>query len=222
MIEFLVLLRDVLPCKYCRASYKDFIRGLDPAAFLTSPPAEFGYAPNSRLALARWLFEVHNLVNRKLEKPIPDDFTKKCCSLPWTKGLHEKDAKKVWESALWDVLFTIAWNFHPEPWRQKALLKLFDLLPKVMAGCPMGERLARCLERNPLAPSHMDNLESIKAWLYKIRQACDSRVPSFMKLDEKYESWRSRSCNEKTALNKSLQGKQQKCWCHWRDRLAQT
>ncbi len=56
---FFTSIGDVLPCKYCRDSYSEFIRS-DPDASLKDSDLE------SRDALTKWLYRLHNRVNKKL------------------------------------------------------------------------------------------------------------------------------------------------------------
>ncbi len=51
-----------LPCKYCRQSYSQYY---------ASNPIRL----ESRAELTRWLYDIHNLVNTKLEKPYKDKIT---------------------------------------------------------------------------------------------------------------------------------------------------
>jgi len=48
---------EILPCKYCRISYKKFITELPIDQFL-----------DSRKQLTKWLYRIHNKVNNKLRK----------------------------------------------------------------------------------------------------------------------------------------------------------
>lgn len=57
--EFFIKLGDVLPCRYCRDSYKKFITE-GPTALLIADLA-------SRQTLTHWLYRVHNAVNNKLD-----------------------------------------------------------------------------------------------------------------------------------------------------------
>jgi hypothetical protein len=50
-------LQYTLPCKYCRASFKQFLKELPIEPHL-----------GSRRSLTRWLYEMHNKVNAKLRK----------------------------------------------------------------------------------------------------------------------------------------------------------
>lgn len=50
-------LQYTLPCKYCRASFKDFLEELPIDKFL-----------GCRADITRWLYDIHNKVNAKLRK----------------------------------------------------------------------------------------------------------------------------------------------------------
>lgn len=54
---FFDLLADLLPCKYCRESYKKFIIKLPIDDYL-----------DSRKKLTKWLYKIHNMVNDKLRR----------------------------------------------------------------------------------------------------------------------------------------------------------
>lgn len=56
--QFFYYLGKVLPCKYCRNSYADFFSNNSPLNHLSS-----------RKDLAKWFYDVHNLVNDKLGVP---------------------------------------------------------------------------------------------------------------------------------------------------------
>jgi len=57
--DFFTAVKNVLPCGYCRTSYSDFIAN-DPDVKLTDKDLE------NREALTRWLYRLHNRVNKKL------------------------------------------------------------------------------------------------------------------------------------------------------------
>ena len=54
--EWIHLLEYVLPCKYCRASFHDYIRLQPLTAAIVASPAAF----------SRWMYDIHNRVNGKL------------------------------------------------------------------------------------------------------------------------------------------------------------
>ena len=55
MRDFMSLLPDVLPCKYCRASFTKYSISLDITPFL-----------DSNMRMQEWLYKMHNKVNKKL------------------------------------------------------------------------------------------------------------------------------------------------------------
>jgi hypothetical protein len=55
MREFMSLIPDILPCKYCRASFNKYSASLDITPFL-----------ESKEQLIIWLYKMHNKVNKKL------------------------------------------------------------------------------------------------------------------------------------------------------------
>lgn len=59
--RFITSVGDTLPCRFCRESYKIFIK--------ESPPAL-----ESRDDLAHWLWILHNKVNEKIGKELDSDF----------------------------------------------------------------------------------------------------------------------------------------------------
>lgn len=61
MIDFFNSLANVLPCKYCRESYDEYIK---------ESPIESNLS--TRVELARWLYDIHNKVNYKLGIPLCD------------------------------------------------------------------------------------------------------------------------------------------------------
>lgn len=56
-INFFNLVGDILPCKYCRKSYKIYIKYIP-----------IKYFVDSREGITYWLYNIHNLVNNKIFK----------------------------------------------------------------------------------------------------------------------------------------------------------
>lgn len=89
-LQFLTLMKFILPCKYCRESYTQY-SGEMPPSFPLKP----------------WLYTIHNKVNKKLDKqfPIEEDIFKRRSIVYSSFG----DTNK-----LWDILFILAMN-HDKP-----------------------------------------------------------------------------------------------------------
>ena len=58
-LMFFTSVGNVLPCRYCRESYQDFIKDPDTALNMS--------VMKSRLTLTKWLYDIHNKVNKKLD-----------------------------------------------------------------------------------------------------------------------------------------------------------
>lgn len=57
-LAFFESLGHILPCSYCRESYKVFTKTLPLSRFI-----------KTRMGFAYWLYRIHHLVNMKLNKP---------------------------------------------------------------------------------------------------------------------------------------------------------
>jgi hypothetical protein len=81
--NFFKLVGDVLPCRYCRESYQEFIK---------EPDSKLSYSVlKNRQTLSYWLYSVHNKVNKKLGYSNPsfeevwkkyESFRSKCTKSP--------------------------------------------------------------------------------------------------------------------------------------------
>lgn len=67
MKRFFTLLGDIFPCKYCRQSYKQFLK---------SHPIDSHL--DSRRSLEKWVYTIHNLVNKKTGKNSKPTFSSVC------------------------------------------------------------------------------------------------------------------------------------------------
>lgn len=98
--ELLMMIKDILPCKYCRASSREFI------AKLGVPGKDTG----------KWLYDLHNMVNDKLRKQSREDPSVKDPGPDPSfedvkKHYTDIHSKKPTAVPGRDFLFTIAANF---------------------------------------------------------------------------------------------------------------
>ena len=61
MRDMMNLIPDILPCKYCRASFSKYMANLD-----ITPALE------SRVLMIEWCYKMHNKVNKKLRSQFSD------------------------------------------------------------------------------------------------------------------------------------------------------
>lgn len=197
--SYLVLLKDILPCKYCRASYSNFIEEIPPKNFIETPPSHYKYPKNSRLSIAKWLEIIHDKVNTKLRKDKPQNFLKTCCACD--VGSVQKFCENFWS-----FFFTIVWNYIDEEWRREALTKFVHLLKSILVRCPFGEKIVFAFDQNPLTNDTFASIERMKLWAYSVRKSSNvvcGEVEDFEMINEKYESWRAGGCNEKKKIEKN-------------------
>lgn len=96
-------LRYILPCKYCRQSYRKFIKA--------DPPTK---------PYVKWIWALRNKVNTKLEKPLYE----------WEKFQRRCHVYSSFSSSAtwWDIHFILALNYDPVK-KRKAYDKWFKLIP---------------------------------------------------------------------------------------------
>jgi len=91
-LNFFKLVGNVLPCRYCRESYQDFISQQDTKLDISKL--------KSRYSLVKWLYDIHNKVNKKLSLNCNDSlkqvwdkyesFRSKCTKSPETTNIIKK------------------------------------------------------------------------------------------------------------------------------------
>ena len=143
------MLPFVLPCKFCRASLQEYIE-LDP----------IDTALDSVDSLSRWLWRIHNMVNKKLRDQNisvePDPSYEKVKEF-YTKLLQTGCSQTEFPG--WDFLFSIA-NLHP---RSKAARKSIP-----MPGAPCKDLMPEteknkwnCLEAEERVPFYIKFWQSL-------------------------------------------------------------
>ena len=134
--EFIETLQFVLPCIYCRRSFQTFLGQMQQTY------GETVTATIEKGDLAKWMYDVHNLVNHKLDEQkhpgIPGrGITFECLTKRYYIRPVSFDSSDVWE-----VLQIFALNFperNTSDYAEKmtAYIKFFQLVPEILdlAGC---------------------------------------------------------------------------------------
>ncbi|AVK75930.1 Sulfhydryl oxidase [Pandoravirus neocaledonia] len=109
-------LRHVLPCSFCRTSYRHYIEDTPPAEFVdgsdeAARARALGAAPDGaplrRYTLVDWVWLVHDRVNRKLG-------VRNMLTRPRFRKRLRVTAALVHPSAVWDLLTIVALNYPVE------------------------------------------------------------------------------------------------------------
>jgi len=130
IIRFLNVLGEVLPCKWCRISYKQFIQD-------DLPPLAETIQSNG---LARWMFDLHALVNRKLGAHTPK----------FESIVKRFEVRPIQWSAsdVWDTISLLGLNFTPE--KQNAYATFWNSWPYMLRlGWGVDSRVADLLANTP-------------------------------------------------------------------------
>lgn len=179
--EFYVLLKDILPCIYCRQSYKNFLDEIPIEKHLD------GFLP-----LVEWTYLLHNLVNKKLrdqgylDSPDPSlnevlERFKKFCVPPTNEFRRWHMDPKKWLGPTLNFIATIVFNYdEKDPEKVEGYTKLFKIWPYLIAG-PEMKVLRKVLKRNPPDLSSQDAL--IKWYFYIVQELVKdlNRNPTVLK-----------------------------------------
>ena len=109
--EWFALLEYVLPCKYCRASFHDYLKAQPLTDEILADPTTF----------SRWLYEIHNRVNGKLRgqglltEPDPDWPTVRDRYTALRKGLCKGSPLLGWDFMTSVAFSTPAADYVPTP-----------------------------------------------------------------------------------------------------------
>lgn len=211
--EFYVNLKEVLPCIYCRQSYKNFLEQIPIEKSLT------GFMP-----LFKWTYKMHNLVNKKLrdqgylDTPDPtledvlNRFKAFCVPPDSTNKRWHMDPKR-WLNPTLNFIATIVFNYdEKEPDKVEGYKKLFKILPQLITGLEMSV-LEEVLKKNPVELSSQDAM--IK-WYYTVVEelirglnkdphnlndlktlGLDPAYQSFKSYNDKFDSRRAK-CKQKS------------------------
>jgi len=145
LFEFLKLFLVLLYCIFCRHSFNEFYD-------------RSGIEYDSKRSLLDWFYELHEEVNRKLDKPA---FPRELIEQVY---LTDTEEEKYWQNGrnsplfdycLWCILYLAALNFPPtirknnaqDRAQQETFPKLLVQLPALVPGGSTREQLERCKPR---------------------------------------------------------------------------
>jgi hypothetical protein len=118
-VLFLIGLAWILPCSTCRESYTDYLLG-----YLKRDLIEQYFAPRK---VQRFVFDLHNMVNKKLDRPLATDFDLVLRrSEIWSVEFLPRE--------LFGFLFIVALNFegNSEPNKNEHYREFFGVLPALL------------------------------------------------------------------------------------------
>ena len=182
----MMTMKDILPCKFCRESTSVFLH--------EDPPKQ---------PLTKWLYDLHNRVNKKLRDQCKDDPRVICPPADPTfdeVSAHYEALLKKEPNAPpgMDFLFCVAYNYTPE--KEGIYRHFFDLLADVY---PYDDLRAIVKGHTFSFTSKRALMKSVYALMKKMTKATHSEaiLPSFVGVYQRYGYYAS-SCNRgKTCRN---------------------
>lgn len=188
--NFYQSLGGVLPCKYCRNSYKHFFRE---AMFKD-------YLENKR-RLSLGIYNIHNMVNKKLRD---QGYNRK--KDPKFKSIYNRYSRRISDKNITEstfaMLYSITLNYNPGIHSKKSSYsKFFRLFVQVVPG----KRFRKLFKQYYMSPD-LSSCTSLTKWLYSIQKQIYQEMnldhPSFRCVYEKYYSWRAKCAKNTCRLKK--------------------
>lgn len=188
--RFFTILGDVLPCKYCRASYKEFIAELPMDSHM-----------DSKKEFAEWYYNIHNKVNDKLRAQgyiNTRNPSFKCIYKKYEKLLklvqNLSDGDK--SECMWYFLHAISFNFDPKIHDINTYAEAFRLVGETMPYPlikPVYQRLVK--DYPPEKWGH-----NLSEWLYNIHKQVnltlgEPELMSYEAVQRKFDAIKS-DCNK--------------------------
>ena len=188
---FFNVLGEVLPCKYCRESFKEYI-GIKPIE----------NAVKSKETLCRWMYDIHNMVSAKLRKQGLVNEEDPSYSL--VRRRYKNNIKDpAWRAGNEGMNFisSVAFNY---PTKQKCerCKKLhyelfFITLPKVIPDKKFKVILEKELKKKPIQ-SILECRSVMKKWMYDfICKYNSKKSKSYKGYCQKIEHYRASGCEKK-------------------------
>jgi len=190
-VLFFTIIEDILPCKWCRLSYKSYVAELPPEPFLNTQK-EFSY----------WFYTIHNKVNDKLRNQGLND----SLDPPFSKIYHkyEKILETGDASPMWFFLHVVAHNFNPKIHSIESYIKFFELVGTTMPYPEIAPLYQKVLRSNPIV-DHLDSQRNLSSWVYATHAAINNElnlsVIDYLEIYKKCESIRANCSTRK--LNNS-------------------
>ena len=188
--EFLLMVKDILPCKFCRESTKEYTHKL----------------PMMK-DTGKWSYELHNMVNNKLRTQCKDDPE---VVNPGEDPSFEEVKKKYMSMKPTsvvgrDFLFSIAVNYpdEPEETDMATQRKFIHTLSEVYPFLPMRNKFKEYLKNNEVS---LSSRRSYMKWMYGLLNELASVVKADMPTYKGYVArvmYFKSGCQKKTYRGKT-------------------
>ena len=188
---FFKSMRHLLPCIYCRRSYKIYIKELP--LFSSKEKTE------RKFSLFKWTYDLHNKVNNKLKKqgynhyenPLYKDVLKKY------KDYFSKN-KNCTEMG-WKFLYSIIFNYDEgiSITRKKAHVVFFYMLGKVLPNKLSRDKYNEHIRKYPIE-KYMSSTKELKKWIYLLEKRFKNKCCSYQHRCKSIEKYKVDKCSGHT------------------------
>lgn len=183
---FFNTLQFILPCKYCRESFSDFMKQLPIDNYL-----------DSRNKISKWLYNIHNLVNNKLIKQgllnTPN---------PSYQEIQQNHNKEI-ETFQWNFLYCVIFNY-PDKKNLNSdttsyYFLFFSLLNDILPNVHIRNIYQIAFNKYNIK-CYLNTRYKLKQWLFKINCYINKMIcrknSKYQDICNRYESYRS-GCSKK-------------------------
>lgn len=186
-------LKYVLPCKYCRISFSNFMEEIPVEDYI-----------HSKRKLTKWIYLIHNKVNDKLREQ--GLLKNKDPLLKEVDIIYEELLKKKCQIPGWDFLYCVAFNY-PQTVSKLSFDKMqhyvifFKLLGEVIP-CNQYRSLYNKYTKIYVMEDYMNSGKKLTKWLYTVNCCIDKELntksKSYRQVCFVVESHRSKACSKKS------------------------
>jgi len=179
-------LSNVLPCIYCRLSYRQFTCELPVKNWL-----------KNKYTMQYYLYLIHNKVNDKLRK---QGYLEKD-NPPFSEVEHLFNGEKIYDDCGWDFLYAIIYNYpvNPKDVDKYNYRLFFSKIKFLLPYEPVRLLYEKYFDRDPI-DNYLNNRDKLTRWFYSIHKKIvdelndkNIQLPSYEETSQKYESFRA-SC----------------------------
>lgn len=192
-------MKHVLPCRFCRESTAEFMK---------EPGLDLHAAMKNRDTLSRWLWKLHNRVNRKLREQHKKDATiidpGEDPSFESIRTRYEELLAKPPERIPgFDFLMSVAYNFPYKldsdfvQYHYDFYMTLYDVYP-----FPKLRSKVQAFMNKRVMYDALRSRSGILHWTYDLLKTLDLSIPSFRSLIHRYAYYKS-GCAKKTYRGKT-------------------
>ena len=189
--NFFVGLGDILPCKYCRASYSEFIQELPIDGFL-----------GNQEDLTYWFYEIHNKVNNKLRNQgfmHTRDPSYKSIYKKYDRILKQARTDPKAADCMWYLLHAISFNYDPQLHNPSNYEKFYTLVGQTMPYPEIKPIYNELLSEFPVK-DHLSCGDELALWVYNLHKIINDELglaplASFAMIKSRFDAIKS-NCNK--------------------------